>query len=75
MNTNNLVAVAKNSQTRAVAKTITWRILATLITGIVVYLYTGEFGQASKITLTAALILTVAYYLHEEFWQWIRRRR
>jgi len=74
MNTNDLTSVAKNSQTRAIAKTITWRILATLITGVVVYLYTGEFGEASKITLTAALILTVAYYLHEEFWQRMRRR-
>jgi uncharacterized membrane protein len=72
MNVNNIYSVAKNPQTRSFAKTVTWRVLATLITGVIIYLYTGELGKASEITLTAAAVLTVAYYFHERFWLWIR---
>ena len=49
-------------------KTIVWRVLATIITGVVVYLYTGKLAESSKITITAAIILTIAYYFHELFW-------
>ena len=72
MNVNNIYSVAKNPQTRSFAKTVTWRVLATVITGVIAYLYTGELGTAREITLTAAAVLTVAYYFHERFWLWIR---
>ena len=72
MNVNNIYSVAKTPQTRSFAKTVTWRGLATVITGVIAYLYTGELGTASEITLTAAAVLTVAYYFHERFWLWIR---
>ena len=70
-----IYAAARDSQTRPVLKTVSWRILATIITGIVVFLYTGKLDESGKITITAALILTIAYYLHERFWIWIRVRR
>ncbi|OGE74904.1 MAG: hypothetical protein A3K07_02290 [Candidatus Doudnabacteria bacterium RIFCSPHIGHO2_01_43_10] len=75
MQIKSIYAAAKDTQTRPVLKTFSWRILATIITGIVVYLYTGKIGESSKITLTAAVILTVSYYLHERLWIWIRGRR
>lgn len=57
-----------NEERRALAKTATWRVIATVVTGIVVYLFTGEFAEASKATLVAAAVLTILYYFHEEFW-------
>ena len=63
-----------NSQTSSILKTVSWRISATIITGLVVFLYTGELAKSSEITLTAAIILTLAYYLHERFWIRIRMR-
>jgi len=62
-----------DSNFRSATKTIVWRVLATVITGVVVYLYTGQLGESTKITLTAAVILTVAYYLHERFWAWLKK--
>ena len=56
------------TKTRSILKTITWRISGTIITGIVVYFYTGKLKESSIITLTAALILAVGYYLHERIW-------
>lgn len=57
-----------NEGRRAIAKTVTWRVVATVVTGVVVYLFTGEFAEASKATLVAAVVLTILYYFHEEFW-------
>ena len=72
MNTRIIFSIAKNPQVRPFAKTVTWRLLATLITGVIAYLYTGELGTASEITLTAAVLLTIAYYFHERLWLWLR---
>ena len=70
-----IYTAAKDSHKRPFLKTMSWRVLATIITGIVVYLYTGKIGESSKITLTAAVILTIVYYLHERFWIWMRSRK
>ena len=67
--------IARDTKLRPVAKTIVWRVLATIITGAIVFLYTGELVKSSKITLTAAVVLTIAYYIHEEFWLWARNRK
>jgi adenylylsulfate kinase len=56
------------TKTQSILKAITWRILATIVTGIVVYLYTGELKDTTVITLTLALVSTIAYYFHERLW-------
>jgi len=64
-----------DSLQRSLAKTIIWRVIATLITLAVVYIFTGEFKQATTITLVVASILAVGYYFHERMWdkiQWGR---
>ena len=63
---------------RSLLKTIVWRILATMITFVVVYTFTGSLGDASTITLTAAALLAVGYYFHERVWdkvKWGRRNK
>lgn len=58
-----------NSNTRAITKTITWRVIATIITGIIVYSFTGKFEETGRITVVVAVFLTVGYYIHEKLWQ------
>ena len=61
---------------RSIVKTVVWRVIATAITMVVVYLFTGSINQASTITVTVAAILAGGYYLHERVWEkveWGRR--
>jgi adenylylsulfate kinase len=63
---------------RSLMKTIVWRVLATIITFIVVYVFTGHLGDASIITITAATFLAIGYYFHERMWDkihWGRRKK
>jgi len=61
-----------NSQARSVLKAIIWRIIATIITGTIVFICTGKLRETGEIIIVAEIILTLAYYLHERFWVWIR---
>jgi len=61
---------------RTLTKTIVWRIIATLITLAVTYLFTGEIRQATNITLVVATLLMIGYYFNERIWdniEWGRR--
>ena len=61
---------------RSLAKTIIWRVVATLITLATVYAFTGALGKSTTITLTVAAFLAVGYYFNERIWdkiQWGRR--
>ena len=64
-----------NSQARSVSKAITWRIIAAVITGTIVFIYTGKLKETGEIIIVAEIILTLVYYLHERFWVWIRRNK
>jgi len=57
-----------HSRARSLKKTISWRIIATLITGIIVFLFTKEFSETTYITLTSAVVLMIFYYIHERIW-------
>lgn len=62
---------------RSLLKTIVWRIVATLITFIVVYGFTGAINKSTTITLSVAALLAVGYYINERIWdkiQWGRHR-
>jgi len=56
------------SKMRSLKKMVSWRIIATLITGVVVFLYTGRLSDATYMTLTSAFVLMIFYYIHERFW-------
>ncbi len=61
---------------RSFAKTIIWRIVATIITFITVYGFTGTLNKSTSITLSVAALLAVGYYFNERIWdkiQWGRR--
>jgi adenylylsulfate kinase len=60
------------THTRTFVKTIVWRAVATLLTGTVIYTFTGAAGDSIEIALFAAVISTVAYYIHERAWNKVR---
>ena len=60
------------SKIRSIKKTVSWRIIATLITGVVVFSFTGHLSDTTYITLTSAFILMVFYYIHERIWSKIK---
>jgi uncharacterized membrane protein len=57
---------------RSLVKAILWRTIATFLTLVVVYGYTGKFVFSLKVTVTIAVLSTVAYYVHERIWTRIR---
>lgn len=57
---------------RSLAKTISWRILATLTTGTIVWLLTGELTLALAVGGIEAVTKMVLYYGHERVWDRIR---
>ena len=60
------------SSTRSLAKTISWRVIATLTTTIIVWLVTGKLTLAVAVGGIEAVTKMVLYYGHERLWDRIR---
>lgn len=56
---------------RSVVKGISWRILATMVTTTVVFLYSGELAAAAIVGSLDALVKIILYWGHERVWQWV----
>ena len=57
-----------DSHKRSIAKTATWRIIATFITAIVAFLFTGTAALSIGIGLADTIIKLFGYYFHERAW-------
>jgi uncharacterized membrane protein len=60
--------VAKESHTRTVVKSISWRVVATLTTMVIVYIFTGEALTSLGVGFFEVLAKITFYYLHERAW-------
>lgn len=60
------------SKARSLAKSLTWRVLAIVVTFASIYVLTGELTTATAGTILTNSINFVLYYLHERFWLKIR---
>ena len=56
------------SHKRSIAKAITWRVIATVVTTTVVYVFTKELVLAAGVGIVDAMIKMFAYYSHERLW-------
>lgn len=56
------------SHKRSIAKTISWRAAATLITGVVTYFLTGRLDFAVTVGLADTFVKFFIYYVHERMW-------
>ena len=57
---------------RSIIKTITWRVLAYIITALTAYLFTRKLTLSLGIGFTDTGIKTLIYYGHERLWQRIK---
>lgn len=53
---------------RSIAKALSWRLLATLITTSLVFLLTGKGEFAATVGLADTLIKFAIYFAHERIW-------
>ncbi len=53
---------------RSIVKALSWRIIATLVTFLIAYLFTKETVLAISIGLGDAIIKIGAFYSHERLW-------
>ena len=58
----------QETTTRSVLKTLSWRLLATLTTILLVYLFTGRWGMAFTLGGVEIILKMLLYYLHERAW-------
>ena len=67
--------VAKEPRLRSIVKTLSWRVVATLITMFVAFIITGEGALALEIGIADTLIKLFAYYGHERAWAHLKFKR
>lgn len=60
------------SHRRSIAKTLSWRVVATVITACIAWVVTDEPRFAATIGLADTLIKLGAYYGHERVWSNIK---
>jgi uncharacterized membrane protein len=67
-----LIRVAPNSHFRSFIKAVSWRVVGSLDTFLLSWLYTGRHDYAVQIATAEALTKIVLYYLHERAWRLVR---
>ncbi len=53
---------------RSILKALTWRLIASLITAIIVFIITREAALSVSVGILDSLVKIFAYYFHERFW-------
>jgi len=53
---------------RSLAKSITWRVVATIITFVIVIVYTGRIDWAIGLSFLDLVLKFIGYYAHERAW-------
>jgi uncharacterized membrane protein len=53
---------------RSIAKAVSWRIVATLTTMLLVFIFTGNLVVSGGVGLAEVVSKTAIYYLHERAW-------
>jgi uncharacterized membrane protein len=61
--------VFKDSRTRSLLKGLTWRVVATTTTIVIVWALTGDTRIALQIGAIEVVAKIIVYYLHERAWQ------
>jgi len=59
-----------DSHLRSVAKAFSWRVIATLTTGVIAYLVTGRLDTAALIGGIEFVFKIGIFYVHERVWMW-----
>lgn len=57
-----------DTHARSVVKAISWRVMATLVTGILTFLFTGNLLIAIGVGSSEAVSKIALYWAHERLW-------
>ncbi len=58
----------EENRKRSVAKALSWRIIATLLTMLLVFVFTGEILISVSVGAFELVLKMVFYYVHERTW-------
>jgi len=58
----------KETHTRTIVKAISWRVVATLTTGTIVFIFTRKWDLTLGITFFEILSKILFYYVHDRVW-------
>lgn len=58
----------KDSNLRSLVKGVSWRVVGTIDTFVLAYIYFGDIKIAAPIAATEVLTKIFLYYLHERIW-------
>jgi len=58
----------KETHTRTIVKAVSWRVIATLTTATIVFIFTREWTLTLGITFFEVLSKILFYYFHERIW-------
>lgn len=61
--------IYKESHIRSVVKGVTWRMVGTVDTIVLSYIFTGKIKTAVAIGATEVFTKVFLYYMHERLWQ------
>jgi uncharacterized membrane protein len=53
---------------RSLLKSVSWRIVATLTTVFLVYVFGKDLALATLVGITELVLKTIIYYVHERVW-------
>jgi len=56
---------------RSIAKSVVWRLAATINGFLVAFIFLHELSQSVKIAVVANVTGFILYYLHERFWNYV----
>jgi len=59
------------SRSRSLAKAVSYRVLGSISTGALVFLFTGNLGISVGAGLLDSVVKIILYFLHERVWQHI----
>ena len=59
----------KATKRRSVAKSLTWRIIATIITIITAFAFYGDVTTAMSLGISVNFYKMFGYYVHERIWE------
>jgi uncharacterized membrane protein len=63
-----LAGQPRQAWTRALVKTLCYRLLMVVVTVAVAWVVVGDVGEAASIGLVANVVKTGAYYTYERLW-------
>ncbi len=58
-----------DSHKRSIAKTITFRVISSVVTMLLVYYFSGNWTMAGTIGILDAVLKLFIYYFHERAWE------